>query len=49
MLGGVILDDAASAGALSTGGTGVGKVVFPIQAIGLSILPCSMLELMGTK
>ena len=39
VLGGVILDDPASAGTLSTGGTGVGKVVFPTLAMGLSIFP----------
>ena len=47
VLGEVIPDNPASA--LSMGGTGVGEVVFPTLATGLSILPCSMLELMGSR
>ena len=49
VLGVIILDDPTSAGALSADGAGVGEVAFPTPAMGLSISPCSMLELMGSR
>ena len=49
MLSVTILDDPTSAGALSTGGAGVGGVVFSTPAMGLPILPCSRLELKGSR
>ena len=49
VLGVTIPDDPASAGTLSTDGAGVREVVFPTLAMGLSISPCSMLELMGSR
>ena len=49
VLGGVIPDDPASAGALSTGGAGVREVVFQTPVMSLSIWPSSMLELMGSR
>ena len=45
----IIPDNSASAGALSTDGNGVGEVVFPPLAMGLSVSPCFMLELMGSR
>ena len=48
-LGVIIPDDPASAGTLSTDGTGVREVVFLTPAMGLSISPYSMLELMGSR
>ena len=49
VLGVIIPDNPASADTLSTGGTGVGEVIFLTLAMGLSILLYSMLELMGSK
>ena len=48
-LGVTIPDDPASAGTLSTGGAGVSEVVFPTPAMGLSVLSCTMLGLMGSR
>ena len=49
MLGVTIPDDPAFPSALSTGGAGVTGVVFSTLAMGLSILSCSRLELMGSR
>ena len=48
MLDVTILDHPASAAALSTGGAGIGEMSFLTPTMGLSISPCSMLELMGS-
>ena len=49
VLGVIIPEDPVSVGTLSTDGAGVGEVVFPTPVMGLSILPCSKLELMGSS
>ena len=44
-----IPDGLVSAGALPTDGAGVGEVSFQTPTKGPSFLPCSRLELMGSK
>ena len=49
VLGMIVPDDPTSAAALSTDSTGVREVVFPTPARVLSVLPCPVLELMGSR